>query len=104
MKTRLAVIAAVAAVAGIAATSVPASAAVEVGVLRCHVEPSVGYVVASERWMRCVFNPNDGSRPQHYRGRAGRIGIDFGMTNVAVLVWGVFAPTRHLTRHALAGT
>lgn len=104
MKIRLAVIAAVAAVAGIAATSVPASAAVEVGVLRCHVEPSVGYVVASERWMRCVFNPNDGSRPQHYRGRAGRIGIDFGVTNDAVLVWGVFAPTRHLTRHALAGT
>lgn len=104
MKTHLAVIAAAAAIAGVAATSVPASAAVEVGVLRCKVEPSVGYVVASERWMRCSFHPNDGSRPQHYRGRAGRIGIDFGVTNDAVLVWGVFAPTRHLTRHALAGT
>ncbi|HET7912468.1 MAG TPA: DUF992 domain-containing protein [Pseudolabrys sp.] len=104
MKTRLAIIAAAAGIAGLAATSVPASAAVEVGVLRCKVEPSVGYVVASERWMRCAFHPNDGSRPQYYRGRAGRIGIDFGVTNDAVLVWGVFAPTRRLTRHALAGT
>lgn len=102
MKFRIAAIAA-AAFAGLAAVT-PASAAVEVGVLKCQVEPSVGYVVASERWMRCAFHPNDGSRPQHYRGRAGRIGIDFGVTNEAILVWGVYAPTRHLTRKALAGT
>jgi hypothetical protein len=103
MKFRIAAIATAAAIAGIAAAT-PASAAVEVGVLRCQVEPSVGYVVASERWMRCAFHPNDGSRAQHYRGRAGRIGIDLGVTNEAVLVWGVYAPTRHLTRKALAGT
>src|SRR6185312_3885861 len=103
MKFRIAAIATAAAFAGIAAAT-PASAAVEAGVLKCQVAPSVGYVVASERWMRCAFYPNDGSRPQHYRGRAGRIGIDFGVTNDAVLVWGVFAPTRHLTRKALAGT
>jgi hypothetical protein len=102
MKIRLAAAALAVAITGF--ISAPASAAVEVGVLRCHVEPTIGYVVASERWMECMFHPNDGSRPQHYRGRAGRIGIDFGVTNDAVLVWGVFAPTRHLTRHALAGT
>ena len=30
--------------------------------------------------------------------------IDCNYTEGGVLVWGVFAPTRHLTRHALAGT
>lgn len=103
MKFRIAAIATAAAFVGIAAAT-PASAAVEVGVLKCQVEPSVGYVVASERYMRCSFWPSDGSRPQRYTGRAGRIGIDFGVTNEAVLVWGVYAPTRHLTRKALAGT
>jgi hypothetical protein len=101
MKFRIAVIAT--ALAGIAATT-PASAAVEVGVLRCQVAPSVGYVVASERNMRCSFRPSDGSRTQHYTGRAGRIGLDFGVTNEAVLVWGVYAPTRHLNGRVLAGT
>jgi hypothetical protein len=104
MKIRLAVIAAAAAIASTAAMIVPASAAVEVGVLRCYIAPSIGYVVASERYMRCAFSPNDGSRTQYYRGRAGRIGLDFGYTRDAVLVWGVYAPTRYFTRSALAGT
>ena len=82
MKIRLAAAALAVAITGF--VSAPASAAVEVGVLRCHVEPTIGYVVASERWMECMFHPNDGSRPQHYRGRAGRIGLDFGVTNDAV--------------------
>lgn len=103
MKFRIAAIAAAAAFAGIAAAT-PASAAVEVGVLKCQVAPSIGYVVASERDMRCWFTPTYGGRTQKYVGRAGRIGIDFGVTNEAVLVWGVYAPTRHLTRKALAGT
>ena len=103
MKFRIAAIAAAAAFAGIAAAT-PASAAVEVGVLKCQVAPSVGYVVASERHMRCWFTPTYGGRTQHYTGRAGRIGLDLGVTNEAVLVWGVYAPTRHLTRKALAGT
>lgn len=103
MKFRIAAIATAAAFAGIAAAT-PASAAVEVGILKCQVAPSVGYVVASERNMRCWFTPSYGGRTQTYTGRAGRIGIDFGVTNEAVLVWGVYAPTRHLTRKALAGT
>jgi hypothetical protein len=102
MKFRIAALAA--AITGIAALSTPASAGVEVGVLKCQVAPSVGYVVASERNMDCWFTPSYGGRTQRYSGRAGRIGIDFGITNEAVLVWGVYAPTRHLNRKALAGT
>ena len=38
---------------------------------------------------------------QHYTGRTVHIGIDFGVTNEASVL-GVFAPTRYLTRKALA--
>ncbi len=104
MRIRLPALATAAAIAGIAATSVPASAAVEVGVLSCQVAPSVGYVVASEREMRCAFRSNFGGRTQYYKGRAGRIGLDLGFTNGGTLVWNVYAPTRRIGRHALAGT
>jgi len=103
MKIRVAAIATAAAIAGIAAASAPASAAVEVGVLTCQIAPSIGYVVLSQREMRCRFEPHYG-RPQFYRARAGRVGIDLGYTRDAVMVWGVYAPTRHIGRHALAGT
>jgi Protein of unknown function (DUF992) len=103
MKIRFAAVATAATLA-IAAASTPASAAVEVGLLKCQVAPSVGYVVASERNMNCWFTPTGGGRTQRYIGRAGRIGLDLGVTNDAVLTWGVFAPTRHVARSALRGT
>ncbi len=104
MKIRLAAITTAAAITGFAATSIPALAAVEVGVLRCNVAPSVGYVVASERDMRCAFKPNDGGRTQYYNGKAGRVGLDLGYTKDAKLIWGVYAPTRKLSGRSLAGT
>ncbi len=104
MKIRLAAITTAAAITGFAATSIPASAAVEVGVLKCNVAPSVGYVVASERDMRCAFKPHDGGRTQYYNGKAGRVGLDLGYTKDAKLVWGVYAPTRKLSGRSLAGT
>ena len=96
--------AAFASAAMLAASALPAAASVEVGVLRCHVAPSVGYVVASERDMRCHFIPAGGGPVHRYWGKAGRIGIDFGVTQEGWLAWGVWAPTRVIHRKDLVGT
>jgi hypothetical protein len=96
--------AAFATAAMLAASAMPAAANVEVGVLKCHVAPSVGYIIASDRDMRCHFFPA-GGRPVHfYWGRAGRIGIDIGVTREGWLVWGVWAPTKVINRKDLIGT
>ena len=78
-----------------------ADAATRVGVLRCHVQGSEGFVVGSVAEARCVFKSESGRR-EHYAGRVSHIGVDLGVTNHAVLVWAVFAPSE--VRHrALAG-
>ena len=96
--------AAFAAAAMLAASALPAAADVEVGVLKCQVAPSVGYVVASQRDMRCHFVPAAGGPVHRYGASAGRVGIDFGVTQEGWLVWGVWAPTRVIHRKDLVGT
>jgi opacity protein-like surface antigen len=96
--------AAFAATAMLSASAMPAVANVEVGVLSCHVAPSVGYVIASQREMRCHFRPSAGGSTHHYRGSAGRIGIDLGVTREGWLTWGVWAPTNRIYRKDLVGT
>jgi hypothetical protein len=97
------VAAAFATAAVLAVSAVPASAAVEVGVLRCQVAPSVGYVVASQREMKCNFHPSAGGRVHSYRATAGRLGLDLGVTREGWLVWGVWAPTNVIHRKDLVG-
>jgi hypothetical protein len=96
--------AALATAAILAASAMPASANVEAGVLRCHIAPSIGYVVASQREMRCHFRPTAGGPTHHYVGTAGRIGLDLGVTQQGWLVWGVWAPTNVINRKDLVGT
>jgi hypothetical protein len=88
----------------LAASAMPAAANVEVGILKCHIAPSVGYVVASERDMQCHFYPNAGGPVHSYWGNAGRIGLDLGVTHEGWLAWGVFAPTKAINRKDLVGT
>jgi hypothetical protein len=95
--------AAFAAAAMLTASALPAAASVEVGVLSCHVAPSVGYVIASQREMRCHFRPSAGGPTHHYRATAGRVGIDLGVTREGWLTWGVWAPTRVIYRKDLVG-
>lgn len=87
----------------LAASAMPAAANVEVGVLRCQIAPSVGYVVASQREMKCNFHPTAGGRVHSYRASAGRVGLDLGVTREGWLVWGVWAPTRVIHRKDLVG-
>jgi hypothetical protein len=103
MKLHFTALATAAAVAGITAMTAPASAAVLVGQLSCQVAPSVGYVIGSERDMRCLFRPANGGRPHRYVGRAGRLGIDVGYTRGGILQWSVFASTNRFGPRDLAG-
>lgn len=80
-----------------------AQSRVRVGVLTCNVAPGVGWVVASQREMSCVFRPDRRGRREGYVGRITRVGLDVGVTGRGVLAWTVFAPTRTLSPSQLAG-
>jgi hypothetical protein len=88
---------------GLASADVSAKSRVKVGVLSCGMEPGVGLIVVSQKRMSCVYQPSKGGRVERYRGKITRIGLDIGVTNQTVLVWGVFAPARP-KRGALEGS
>jgi hypothetical protein len=88
---------------GMASADVSAKSRVRVGVLSCGMEPGVGLIVVSQKRMSCVYQPSKGGRVERYRGKITRIGIDIGVTNQTVLVWGVFAPAKP-KRGALQGS
>lgn len=71
--------------------TVPAQAAVKIGVLSCRVDPGWGLVLGSSKTMDCEYTPTGGV-PEHYLGRITKIGVDLGYTGGGRIVWGVFAP------------
>jgi hypothetical protein len=90
MKLKLAAFA----LAAAAATAVPADAGglgVKIGVLRCHIDGGVGFVIGSSRDADCTFRRTGGGS-EHYSGSIGKLGIDLGVTHETVLGWVVFAP------------
>lgn len=76
---------------------------VRVGVLTCNVAPGIGFIVASQRDMTCVFRPERRGAREGYVGRVTRVGLDVGVTGRGVLAWTVFSSSRRLTRYQLAG-
>ena len=56
---------AAAALFGVALTTTPANAYVEVGMLSCRSPGTTGYIVFSTRTFDCVFNPSSGGPPQY---------------------------------------
>ncbi|MGQ3674537.1 DUF992 domain-containing protein [Xanthobacter sp. TB0139] len=111
----LAAIAAVSATPAVAADlsttrQAPAAAApqasVEVGVLVCNVEPSVGLVIGSVRNLTCELR-SSAVQPYgvmgNYKGTISRLGVDIGMTTGGTLAWSVFAPTSNVGTGSLSG-
>ena len=84
-----------------ALAAVPAQADVRAGLLTCQVAPGVGYVVFSQKDVRCEFKSVSG-RSERYAGHVSRIGVDLGFTSAEQLAWAVYAPSR-AGRGALAG-
>jgi hypothetical protein len=93
----------VAALFGIAFTTTPARADVEVGTLSCRSPGSAGFIVVSARAFGCIFTPAAGGPVQYYEATLHRFGAQIGVSNDIVLAWAVFAPTPRVGPGALAG-
>ena len=97
-----------AALALIAMLAMPADAQsppswTQAGMLRCKVNPSIGFIIAGHQSMECSFTPNGPNPPQAYEGALNMIGLDIGISAGGVFGWAVFAPTTGIPAGALAG-
>jgi len=88
---------------GLALTTAPAQAYVEVGMLSCRSAGPTGYIVFSSRIFDCIFSPSSGAPPQFYQANISRFGAQIGFTNEVGLAWAVFAATSRVGQGALAG-
>ena len=95
------IIAASLAALALAASPAFAKSGVKIGILTCHVEGGVGYIIGSSKAVDCVFKGN--GKVEHYSGRMGKLGVDIGITNDTVRAWAVFAPGK-VTHGALKGS
>lgn len=75
----------------------------QVGMLRCKLNPSIGFIIAGHQSMECQFTQNGPYPPQDYQGALNMVGLDIGITAGGVLGWAVFAPTVGIPAGALAG-
>ncbi len=73
-----------------------------VGLLRCTVNPTVGMIVGSTSRMRCQFQPVNRSAPGSFRGRITKVGLSVGITSRTEVRWLVFAVGKIRPR-AIAG-
>jgi Protein of unknown function (DUF992) len=75
----------------------------QVGMLRCKLNPSIGFIIAGHQSMECRFTQNAPYPPEDYQGALNTVGLDIGITAGGVLGWAVFAPTVGVPAGALAG-
>jgi ABC-type amino acid transport substrate-binding protein len=76
----------------------------QVGMLRCKVNPNIGFVIAGHKSMECRFVPRDRNIPeQFYQGALNMIGLNIGISAGGILGWAVLAPTGGVPQGALAG-
>ena len=75
----------------------------QAGMLRCKLNPSIGFIIAGHQSMECSFTPNGSNPPQAYEGALNTIGLDIGISAGGVLGWAVLAPTTGVPAGALAG-
>src|SRR5439155_24981983 len=71
----------------------PAAARVKAGVLDCEVAPGVGYIVMSQKPVRCLFTPDRPGPQERYSGTISKVGVDIGATGGGHMVWAVFTET-----------
>jgi Protein of unknown function (DUF992) len=76
----------------------------QAGMLRCVVNPSIGFIIAGHQSMECRFTPNAPNYPpQAYAGALNMIGLNIGISAGGVFGWAVLAPTVGIPAGALAG-
>lgn len=75
---------------------------VESGLLECKGEMATAYGFGSSRGVTCEYRPAMGMN-QYYTGTLSRVGLDFGVSDQASMIWMVLATTKQLGPGALAG-
>ena len=75
----------------------------KVGMLRCILNPSVGFIITGHESMECRFAPDTADPPQAYQGAINMVGLNIDIATGGVLGWAVFAPTTGTPVGALAG-
>jgi len=75
----------------------------QAGVLRCVVNPSIGFIIAGHQSMECRFTQNPPIPLQIYHGALNMIGLNIGVSAGGVFGWAVLAPTSGVPAGALAG-
>ena len=94
MRKRLAAITLVAIAASILPSAAAQKANATVGLLDCVVEGGTGFIIGSQKALRCTFTSADKKlAPETYVGVIRKFGLDVGTTRKAVLRWRVLAPT-----------
>jgi hypothetical protein len=83
--------------------SIEIAKAAQVGLLRCNVSPSVGFIITSSKSLACRFARHH-FPPEFYVGNISNFGVALGATGPGHLVWAVFAATPALNPYALAGS
>ena len=73
------------------------------GMLRCKLNPSIGFIIFGHQSMECRFEPSRQGSPQTYEGALNTVGIDIGVIGAGGLAWAVLAPTSGVSAGALAG-
>lgn len=48
----------------------------QTGMLRCKLNPSIGFIIAGHQSMECSFTPNGPNAPQAYLGALNTVGLD----------------------------
>jgi Protein of unknown function (DUF992) len=75
----------------------------QAGVLKCRLNPSIGFIIVGHQSMECKFESGEGYPAQAYEGAINSVGLDLGVTAGGVLAWAVLAPTKGVPTGALAG-
>jgi hypothetical protein len=75
---------------------------VQAGMLRCRLNPSIGFVIFGHQSMECSFQPVSGP-VQAYEGAINTVGLDLGVSEGGRFAWAVFGPAAGIPNGALAG-
>ena len=60
---------------------------VQAGMLKCRLNPTIGFVIFGHQSMECSFQPVSGPA-QAYEGAINTVGLDLGFTEGGILAWG----------------
>jgi Protein of unknown function (DUF992) len=75
---------------------------VQAGMLRCRLNPSIGFVIFGHQSMECSFQPVSGA-VQAYEGAINTVGLDLGVSEAGRFAWAVFGPANGMPYGALGG-